>query len=124
VPATPDDPITFTCALEARRETVYFLAELIHEHRERTGTRRGTRAPGPFRHAVMVLRWFPVGTRVRQLAADNHIGKTTCYGRLHEAIDLLAALAPDVHEAILAAGPAGATRLNLDGTLIHTTGPR
>ena len=26
VPSTPDDPITFTCALEARREAVYFLA--------------------------------------------------------------------------------------------------
>jgi hypothetical protein len=108
VPSIPDDPITFTCALEARRETVYFLAKLIHEHCERTGTRRGTRALGPFRHAVMVLRWFLDGTGVRQLAADNHIGKTTCYDRLHEATGLLAALAPDVHEAILAASAAGA----------------
>jgi hypothetical protein len=120
VPSNPDDPITFTCALEARHETVYFLAKLIHEHCERSGTRRGTRALGPFRHAVMVLRWFLDSTRVRQLAADNHIGKTTCYDRLHEAIDLLAALAPDVHDAILAASAAGATHLNLDGTLIHT----
>jgi hypothetical protein len=32
-------PITFTCALEARRETVYFLARLVHEHCERVGTR-------------------------------------------------------------------------------------
>jgi len=122
VPSNPDDPITFTCALEARHETVYFLAKLIHEHCERTGTRRGTRALGPFRHAVMVLRWFLDGTRIRQLAADNHIGKTTCYDRLHEAIDLLAALAPDVQEAIFTASAAGATHLNLDGTLIHTDG--
>jgi len=119
VPSLPDDPITFTCALEARRETVYFLAKLIHEHCERTGTRRGTRVLGPFRDAVMVLRWFIDGTRVRQLAADNHMGKTTCYDRLHEAIDLLAALAPDLHEAILAASATRATHLNLDGTLIH-----
>jgi hypothetical protein len=103
VPSIPDDPITFACALEARRETVYFLAKLIHEHCERAGTRRGTRVLGPFRHAVMALRWFLDATRVRQLAADNRIGKTTCYDRLHEAIDLLAAPAPDVHEAILAA---------------------
>jgi hypothetical protein len=120
VPSIPDDPISFTCALEARRETVYFLAKLIHEHCERVGTRRGTRVLGPFRHAVLVLRWFLDATRVRQLAADHHIGKTTCYDRLHEAIDLLAALAPDVHETILAAKAAGATHLNLDGTLIHT----
>jgi hypothetical protein len=75
---------------------------------------------GPFRQAVLVLRWFLDATRVRQLATDNRIGKTTCYDRLHEAIDLLAALAPDVHEAILAASAAGASHLNLDGTLIHT----
>jgi hypothetical protein len=120
VPSIPDDPITFTCALEARRETVYFLAKLIHEHCERTGTRRGTRVLSPFRHAVLALRWFLDATRVRQLAADNHIGKSTCYDRLHEAIDLLAALTPDVYEAILAAKAAGGTHLNLDGTLIHT----
>jgi hypothetical protein len=120
VPSVPDDPITFTCVLEAPRETVYFLAKLIHEHYGRAGTRRGTRVLGPFRHAVLVLRWFLDGTRIRQLAADNRIGKTTCYDRLHEAIDLLAALASDVHEAILAASGAGATHLNLDGTLIHT----
>jgi len=29
VPNVPDDPITFGCALETRRETVYFLADLI-----------------------------------------------------------------------------------------------
>jgi hypothetical protein len=37
----PDDPIAFTCTLEARRETVYF------EHCDRAGTRRGTRVLGP-----------------------------------------------------------------------------
>ena len=118
--SVPDDPITFTCALEARRETVYFLARLIHERCERLGTRRGTRVPGPFRQAVLVLRWLLDATRMRQSAADNGIGTTTCHDRLHEAIDLLAALAPDVHEAILAVQAAGSTHLNLDGTLIHT----
>ena len=41
----------------------------------------------------MVLRWFPGGIRVRQLAAGNHIDTTTCYDRLHQATGLLAALA-------------------------------
>lgn len=39
---------------------------------------------------------------------------------MHEGINVLAALAPDVHEALLAAKAAGATHVNLDGTLIHT----
>ena len=116
----PGGQITFACVREARRETVCFLARLIGEYCERAGIRRGTRALGPFRQAVLVVRWFLDATRVRQLAADNHIGKTTCYDRLHGAIDLLAALAPDVYEAILAASAAGATRLYLDGTLIRT----
>jgi hypothetical protein len=34
MPSVLDDPITFTCRLEARRETVHFPANLIHEHRE------------------------------------------------------------------------------------------
>lgn len=118
--SVPDDPITFTCALEARRETVYFVARLIHTRCAQVGTRRGTRKLGPFRQAVMVLRWFLDATRVRQLALDNAIGRTTAYDRLHEAIDLLAALAPDVHDALAAARAAGVTHLNLDGTLIHT----
>jgi hypothetical protein len=115
-----DDPITFTCALEARRETVYFLARLIHQHRALVGTRCGTRVLGPFRQAVLVMRWFLDGTRVRQLAADNAVAASTAYTRLHEAIDLLAALAPDVHDALAAAKAAEVTHLNLDGTLIHT----
>lgn len=115
-----DDPITFACTLEARRETIYFLARLVHERCARLGTRHGTRALGPFRQAVLVMRWFLDGTRIRQLAADNAIATSTAYTRLHEAIDLLAALAPDVHDALAAAKAAGVTHLNLDGTLIHT----
>jgi hypothetical protein len=105
--------------LEARRETLYFLARLIHEHCARVGTRCGTRRLGPYRQAVMVLRWLLDGTRVRQLAADDTLGKSTAYARGHEAIDLLAALTPDVHDAMAAAKAPGATHLNPGGTLIR-----
>jgi hypothetical protein len=44
---------------------------------------------------------------VRQLAAGNAIGKTTAYVRLHEDIDVLAAQAPNLHGALLAAKAAG-----------------
>jgi DDE superfamily endonuclease len=119
-PIIADDPVTFTSVLEARRETVDFLARLVHQRRCAIGTRSGTRALGPFKHAVLALRWFLDDTRVRQLAADNAISGSTAYDYLHEAIDVLAALAPDVHDALLAAKAAGATHVNLDGTLIHT----
>lgn len=119
-PIIADDPVVFTCVLEARRETVDFLARLLHQRRCAIGTRSGTRALGPFKHAVLVLRWFLDNTRLRQLAADNVIGSSTVYDYLHEAIDVLAACAPDLHDALLAAKAAGVTHVNLDGTLIHT----
>ncbi|OLL70326.1 transposase [Pseudonocardia sp. Ae168_Ps1] len=69
---------------------------------------------------MMVLRWFLDSTRVAQLAADNRIGRSTAYRYLHEGIDVLAATAPGLHGALLAARLAGHTHLGLDGTLIRT----
>lgn len=120
MPSVADDSVMFTATLGVSRETVYFLARLLHQRRSEVGTRRGARVLGPFRQSVLVLRWFLDATRIAQLAADNAIALSTAYTRLHEGIDLLAALAPDVHEALLAAKAAGATHVNLDGTLIHT----
>ena len=120
MPSVADDPIVFSATLSASRETVYFLARLLHQRRIVVGTRRGTRALGPFKQAVLVLRWFLDATRVAQLATDNRISLSTAYTRLHEGIDVLAALAPHTHEALAAARAAGATHVNLDGTLICT----
>ncbi|MFF0191032.1 hypothetical protein [Streptomyces sp. NPDC005244] len=38
------------------RETAETLARLLREHRERLGTRKGTRALGVFKQGVLVLR--------------------------------------------------------------------
>ena len=120
MPGLADDPVVFTAALTVRRQTVWFLARLLQQHRAEIGTRRDTRALGAFGQAVLVLRWFADNTRVRQLAADNRISKSIAYDYLHESIDVLAALAPDLHTALAAAKVAGNTPVNLDGTLIHT----
>lgn len=120
MPSVADDPIVFSATLPVSRETVYFLARLLHQRRIQVRTRCGTRALGPFRQAVLVLRWFLDATRVAQLAADNRISLSTAYTRLHEGIDVPAALAPHVHEALAAARAGGATHVNLDGTLICT----
>lgn len=112
--------VTYTATLEINRDTVEFLATKLAAHRLAIGTRTGTRALGPFRQAVLVLRWFLDGTRVRQLAADNAIGRSTAYDYLHEGIDVLAAEAPDLTTALKEAKAAGTGHLNLDGTLIRT----
>lgn len=112
--------ITYTTTLEIQRETVEKFARLLAAHRVRIGTRKGTRRLGPFKQAVLVIRWFLDGTRVRQLWADNNIGRSTAYTYLHEGIDVLAAAAPDLLTVLQQAERAGLTHLNLDGTVIRT----
>ncbi|WP_405098360.1 transposase family protein [Micromonospora sp. NBC_01412] len=106
--------------LPARQETVLFVSALIHARRQRLGTRRGRRALTCFQQAVLVMRWFLDGTRVRQLAVDNAISVPNVYRCLDEGIDVLAGLKPSLHAALLAAKIAGHPHVNIDGTLIYT----
>jgi hypothetical protein len=69
---------------------------------------------------VLVLRWFLDGSRLVQLAADHAIGRSTGYRYLHEGIDVLAAAAPGLRGALLAARTAGHAHVTVDGTLIRT----
>ncbi len=54
------------------------------------------------------------------MSAGNAIGLSTAYDYLHEGIDVLAAAAPGLHAALLAAKIAGYDHVNIDGTLIET----
>jgi hypothetical protein len=101
-------------------ETVLFVSALLYAQRQRLGTRRGRRALTCFQQAVLVMRWFLDGTRVRQLAADNTISVPNAYRCLHEGITVLADHKPSVHSALLAAKIAGHPHVNIDGTLIYT----
>jgi len=76
----------YTAVLDVRRETAEHLAKLLREHRVRLATRKGTRALGVFKQAVLVLRWFVDGTRLAQLAWDNGISTPTVYRYLHEGL--------------------------------------
>jgi hypothetical protein len=69
---------------------------------------------------VLILRWFVDGTRLAQLALDNRISASTAYRYLHEGIDVLAAAAPGLRGALLAARAAGHAHVQVDGTLIRT----
>jgi hypothetical protein len=110
--------VTYTAVLPITETTVECLAGVLETHRRVRGTR--WRALTCFDQAVMALRWFLDGTRIAQLAVDNAICKTTAYDYLHEVIDTLAAQAPDLTAALLAAKMAGHTHVSVDGTLIHT----
>jgi hypothetical protein len=109
--------VTYTATLSVREQTVLFVSSLLHAERRRRGTRADTRALGCFKQAILVIRWF---LDVTQLATDNAIGKSTAYTYLHEGIDVLAAQAPGLEAALLAAKMAGYDHVNIDGTLIET----
>ncbi|MFJ9032890.1 transposase family protein [Streptomyces sp. NPDC102274] len=112
--------VTYTAVLDVRRSTAEHLARLLSDHRASVGNRRGRRALGCFRQAVLILRWFLDGTRLAQLARDNEVSSSTAYRYLHEGLTVLAAGAPDLHTALARAKAAGLTHLNLDGTVVRT----
>jgi hypothetical protein len=114
------DPVSYTAVLPVRESTVLFVSGLLAAERRRRGTRGRRRVLGCYRQAVLVLRWFLDGTRLAQLAADNRIGRSTAYRYLHEGIDVLAAAAPGLRGALLAARTAGHSHVTVDGTLVRT----
>ncbi len=79
------------------------LEGLLAAERSRCGTRSDIRALTCRHQAVLVLRWFLDNTRLRQLVTDNTIGRSTAYAYLHEGITVLAARAPKLESALLAA---------------------
>ena len=118
-PACPILSPTPACSRSGEHTAARLARLLAHDQRQRR-TRKGRRALNPWRHAVLVLRWFLDATRVAQLAVDNGIGRSTAYRYLHEGIDALTAAAPSLHGALLAAKAAGHTHVALDGTLVRT----
>jgi hypothetical protein len=112
--------VTYTAALPLRDHTADFVTGLLAAEQRRRGTRTGTRALTCRDQAILVLRWLCDGTRMQQLARDHHVSTSTAYTRLHEGLDVLAARAPSLHGALLAAKTAGYSHVMVDGTLIRT----
>ncbi len=112
--------VAYTAVLEVSEDSVLFLSALLHAERVRRGTRRGRRALGTYKQAVLVLRWFLDDTRMSALARDNGIAVSTAYDYRDEGIAVLAARKPALHGALLAAKAAGHSHVIVDGTLIHT----
>jgi hypothetical protein len=63
--------VTYTAVLDVKRSTAEHLARLLRDRRMVVKTRKGRRALGCFRQAVLVLRWFIDGSRLAQLARDT-----------------------------------------------------
>ncbi|WSA05173.1 hypothetical protein OHA79_47160 (plasmid) [Streptomyces sp. NBC_00841] len=112
--------VTYVATLDVPRHVVDHLSRLPAAHRRRIGTPRGSRALGPFRQAVLVLRWFRERGWVHCLARDAGISQATGYRYPHEGIDILADQAPDLHKVLDRCRSEAMTHVILDGTLIES----
>ncbi|GAB2910834.1 transposase family protein [Streptomyces mayteni] len=112
--------VTYVATLDVPRHVVEYLAHLLAAHRRHLRTPRGSRVLGPFRQAVLVLRWFREASCVHCLARDAGVSLATGYRYLHEGINVLAQQAPDLHEVLDRCRREGMTHVILDGTLIES----
>ena len=112
--------IAYSATLDVPQETATLLTELLVAERLRRGTGIGARAASCYEQAVLVLRWFREDTGMPTLACDAGVSVPTGYRYLHEGINVLAAQAPDLHDALEAGTAAGWTHVTVDGTLIAT----
>ena len=78
----------------------------------------GTRALGCCKQAVFALAWFRDRPDIRRLGQGFGISQATAYRYKDEAVEVLAATAPTLREALERAVEQGLPYLILDGTLI------
>src|SRR5215468_9643910 len=110
--------IAHRATLDVPRELVQFTAKLLAAERRRRGTPAGSRALTCFWEAVLALRWFRDRTSPGSLARDHGISRATAYRYLEEVIEVLAAQAPDLHQALERAKDTGLSHVILDGKII------
>jgi len=112
--------ITYRATLDVPTQTLAAVSRWLREHRKTHDVRPWQRAATCYVQAVMVLRWFKDATDLRILARDAQISIATAYRYLHEAIDVIAAHAPDLPDVLVRGGEEGWAFVCLDGTLIAT----
>lgn len=113
--------ITYRASLDVPEETAYQVAHWLAAHRKAHDLRPWQRAATPFVQAVMALRWFKESTDLRILARDAQVSIATGYRYLHEAIDVIAAHAPELPDVLTEGLREGWAFVCLDGTLIPST---
>lgn len=109
----------FTClfnpsGIDVSSSALRFLVQELRRHRRVIGSRWRRLSAG--RQALLTLAHLRVGHTCAQLAAGCGVGTTTAYRYVTEAVDLLAALAPSLADAVRTASTKA--HLLLDGTLL------
>ncbi|MGA4979907.1 transposase family protein [Streptomyces cinereoruber] len=106
--------LVYPSGVDVSSSALRFLTQQLRRHRRAIGSRWRRLSAG--RQALLTLAHLRMGHTYAQLAAGFGIGTTTAYRYVTEAVELLAALAPSLADAVWTA-PAKAY-LILDGTLL------
>jgi hypothetical protein len=110
--------IYYRVVLDVPVQLLIKVSNLLRDHRKEIGTRNGTRALNCWQQAKFVLAWFRDKPDIRRLGAGFGISQATAYRYKDEAVAVLAAQAPSLHDALEKAAEQGIPYLILDGTLI------
>jgi DDE superfamily endonuclease len=112
--------ITYRAMLDVPRELVTEVATLLRSERRARGTRPGTRKLTCWYQALMVLVWFRNRGDIVLIGAGFGVSRATAYRYLDEGIDVLAAQAPDLHEALEQVAAEGWSHVVLDGKVFRS----
>ena len=110
----------YSVMLDVPRDLVLYVSRLLRQERARRGTRRRTRLLTCFRQSVFVIAWFRDNPDVERLGCGFGLSRATAYRYRDEGVAVLAAQAPDLHEALERAKQHGLPHLILDGKVIDT----
>ncbi|MFJ2202529.1 transposase family protein [Streptomyces violaceusniger] len=106
--------LVYPAGADLSASALRFLARELTARRLAQGARWRRLAAG--RQALLVLAHLRCGHTYAQLSAGFGVGTTTAYRYIAEAVDVLAALAPTLAEAVRTAS--GKAFVILDGTLL------
>jgi hypothetical protein len=112
--------VSHRASLDVSAPVLKAVTGWIARHRRRPGTRPAQRAGTVHTQVVLVLRWLRHRLDLRSLAVEAGISIATAYRYLHEALDVIAAHAPDLDEVLRRARAAALPFVCLDGTLMST----
>ena len=108
--------LSYRAALPLSSRTLTFVAGLIRRHRIAIGSHWRKLNAG--KQALLVLAYLRKGETFAELAAGFEVGVTTAWRYVDETVDLLAARAPKLRQAVRDARKAGYAYVVVDGTLI------
>jgi hypothetical protein len=106
----------YRAALPLSRQTLTFVSDLIRAHRRELGS--VWRKLNPGQQALVVLVYLRKGEPFAQVGAGFDISTATCWRYVNETVELLAARAPKLREALRKAKRQKMAYVIIDGTLI------